>query len=331
MDRIFADMHSHFLINGHYWRRDFFGHFQPPKRYNPFNNYMNYDRIKQGGLNVITFTVYVPWSPLVWVSRADVAMSMIRTFNTIIERSQGRMEKAETVKDIRRIVNNGKIAAVLAAEGGHILDGNLANLTVFRQAGMRMLTLTHFIPNALADASYGLKRPHDGLSELGVEAVREMNRLGMVVDISHCSDQAAMQAISLSKAPVIASHSGVRALCESPRNIPDEQLRAIADKQGLVGIILWPPLLKRHRLRVSLETWADHVVYVAKKIGPEHVGIGTDMDGFTWPPVGFKDASDFRLIPEVLKKRGFSEHETDLVLGENYLRVLKAAEEVAEK
>jgi membrane dipeptidase len=324
-------MHSHFLINGHYLRRDFFGHFTPPKKYNPLNNYMNYDRVKAGGLNTITFTVYVPWSPLFWVPRSEVAIEMIRTFNRIVRNSQGRMEQAVTADDVRRIVGEGRIAAILGAEGGHILDGNLANLKIFRRAGMRILTLTHFVTNDLADSCYGPKYPHDGLSDLGVEAVREMNRLGILVDISHCSDRAAMQAIELSQAPVVASHSGMRALCASPRNMPDDQLKAIAATGGMVGIILWPPLLKKHTLKASIETWADHVVHAAKLVGAQHVGIGTDMDGYTWPPKGFKDASDYRLIPEILQRRGFTDQEIDLILGENYLRLLKAAEEVAEQ
>ncbi len=330
MARIFADMHSHFLINGHYLKRDFFGHFAPPRRYNPLKNYMNYERARAGGLNVITFTVYVPWSPLAWVSRSDVAISMVKTFKTIIAKSEGRMAQAETADEIREITGRGQVAAVLAAEGGHILNRNLANLTVFRQAGMRMLTLTHFISNALADSCFGPTYPNDGLSELGVEAVREMNRLGMVVDVSHCSDEAAMQAIRISRAPVVASHSGVRALCNSPRNLSDKLIQAIADTNGVIGVILWGPLLKRHAVQVSLERWADHVVYIAKLVGPGHVAVGTDMDGYTWPPRGFKDASDYARLPEVLQKRGFTDRELDLVLGENYLRVLRAAEEVAE-
>lgn len=331
MSKIFADMHSHFLINGHYLKRGFFDHFDAPKRYNPLNNYMNYDRVKAGGLNVITFTVYVPWSPLVWVPRSEAAIAIIKTFKKIIAQSGDRMEQADTVADIRRITDKGNIAAVMAAEGGHILDGNLSNLAIFRQTGMRMLTLTHFVSNALADSCYGPKYPHDGLSDLGVEAVREMNRLGMVVDVSHSSDTAAMQAIRLSRAPVVASHSGMRELCNSPRNIPDDILRAIAESKGMVGIILWPPLLKSHSLSTTLERWADHLVYAAKLVGVEHVGIGTDMDGYTWPPKGFKDASDYARIPEVLEKRGFSDNEIDMVLGENYLRVLSAAEEMAEQ
>jgi len=330
MAKIFADMHSHFLINGHYLKRGFFDHFDAPKRYNPLNNYMNYDRVRAGGLNVITFTVYVPWSPLVWVPRSEAAIAMIKTFKKIIAGAEGRMEQAETVDDIRRITNEDKVAAVMAAEGGHILDGNLSNLEIYRQAGMRMLTLTHFVSNALADSCYGPKYPHDGLSDLGVEAVREMNRLGMVVDVSHCSDNAAMQAIRLSRAPVVASHSGMRELCNSPRNMPDDILKEIAGSNGMVGIILWPPLLKNHSLSTTLEHWADHVVYAAKLVGADHVGIGTDMDGYTWPPKGFRDASDYARIPEILKRRGFSDSEIDMVLGENYLRVLKAAEEVAD-
>lgn len=330
MARIFADMHSHFLINGHYLKRDFFGHFHAPRLYNPLNNYMNYDRVKAGGLNVITFTIYVPWSPLFWVPRSEVAIAMAKTFKKIVEQSRGNMEQAETVADIRRITGEGRIAALMAAEGAHILDRNLSNLKVFRHAGLRVLTLTHFVSNALADSCYGPKYPNKGLSEMGAEAVREMNRLGIVVDVSHSTDKAAMQAIDISRAPVIASHSGMRELCNSPRNMPDNLLRKIAESDGLVGIILWPPLLKKHALTTTLEHWADHVVYAAKLVGARHVAIGTDMDGYTWPPKGFRDASDYARIPEVLKKRGFSEDELNMVLGENFLRVLQAAEEVAE-
>ena len=321
--RYFADMHSHFLINGYYLKRDFFGRHKSPRIYNPLKNYLDYEKAKKGGVNILTFTIYVPWSPLFWVKRSEVAFGMVRRFKEFLVKGKDKIEQAVTVQDIKRIVQDNKMAVVLAAEGGHILDHNIDNLRILKEAGLRMLTLTHFVTNDIADSCYGPRKTHGGLSKFGVDVVKAMNKLGIIVDVAHATDEAVLDVLDVSEAPIMASHSGMRALCDSPRNLPDALLKEIARRKGMVGIILWPPLLKCPGLRCDLDRWADHVVHAAEVAGPEAVGIGTDLDGYTWPPAGFKDASDYSKLIEVLEKRGFSSNELDLILGGNYLRVLE--------
>jgi membrane dipeptidase len=256
---------------------------------------------------------------------------------------------------------------MMGAEGGHCIEGSLGALRALYELGVRYMTLTHSESNDWADSATGEER-HGGLTDFGEVVVHEMNRLGMMVDISHVSHDTMRHAIRASRAPVIASHSNAYSLAPHPRNIPDDVLEMIADTGGVVMINFYPGFLvaetaeKAHgiftagrRLRsrfgpgeeeafeqamrelVAGRDWdrgsvtdvVDHIEYVARIAGVNHVGLGGDFDGIDMTPDGLEDVSRYPAITQELLRRRWSDPDIDKVLGKNTLSVLHRAEEVA--
>ena len=201
----------------------------------PFPYRTSIERMKQGGLSAEFFSLYVrPW----YVTHGGAArrtLDMIDSVYRAVERHPNDLMLATTASDIRRAKRQGKIAALLGIEGGHAIENSLATLREFHRLGVRYMTLTWNNTNDWADAGRG-EKTHHGLSPFGEDVVREMNRLGMLVDVSHVSDETMSDALDVSKAPIIASHSSARALSNVPRNIPDDLLRRIATNGGVVQV-----------------------------------------------------------------------------------------------
>jgi len=261
---------------------------------------------------------------------------------------------------VERITKTGKIAAVLALEGGHQIDDDLGVLRMYYRLGVRSMTLTHFRNNNWADSSTD-KPVHNGLTDFGKNVVREMNRLGMIVDISHVSDKTFYDAIAVSTKPVIASHSSCRAISDVPRNMTDDMIRALAKNGGIISInfgegFLNPKdaeLLKKAINSISyneptltgkeLDDYAAkqeheqtpsksfatiddavaHIDHAVKIAGIDHVGIGSDFDGITAPPKGLEDISKMPALAAALRKKGYSQQDVDKIFGLNTLRVLR--------
>lgn len=321
MDRLFADLHSHFLLNARYLGRDFDRVGRDAFPWGPFGNRLCLEGARKGGVGLVTFAAYAPASPVFWVSRVEATLAQFRAFDRIVAAAGGRLRAVRTGTEARAAALEGAVGGVLAVEGGHSLGGDLANLDVFARRGVRLLTLTHFVPNDLADAAEFPWRPHGGLSALGRRALVSMARLGILPDVAHASDAVARQVLDAFPGPVLSSHTGMRALCDRPRNLPDELARGIARSGGLVGIILFPPYLGGP-LRGSLDRLLDHLVHAASVAGPDHVAIGSDLDAFTWTPAGIGGHADFPRIAEGLSCRGFSDGEVGGIMGGNVLRVL---------
>jgi membrane dipeptidase len=266
-----------------------------------------------------------------------------------------------------RIHKQGKIASLIGLEGGHCINNSLAVLRMSHALGARYLTLTHVKNNDWADA--GTDKPaHYGLTPFGEQVVREMNRLGMMVDLSHVSDDTMRAALKISRAPVICSHSGARALCGHARNVPDDLLKAIAASGGIIMAAFLPAYLTEperlddeaanlemarltdvhgddsSRISKAFAEWrkgnheprkttlldvADHIDHIREVAGIDHVGIGSDFDGFKNPPAGLEDVSCFPALLAELQKRGYSESDLKKVAGENILRVMRAVEKTA--
>ena len=193
------------------------------------------DRMKEGGLSAEFFSVYIKPDYVTKGGAARRTLDMIDSVYRAVERHPNDLMFATSVADIRRAKKQGKIAALMGIEGGHAIEDSLATLREFYRLGVRYMTLTWNNTNNWADAGRGEKK-HNGLSDFGREVVREMNRLGMMVDVSHVSDKTMSDALDVSKAPIIASHSSARALSNVPRNIPDDLLKKIADKGGVVQV-----------------------------------------------------------------------------------------------
>ncbi|MCG3143975.1 MAG: hypothetical protein HONDAALG_01357 [Gammaproteobacteria bacterium] len=335
-------------------------------------NQTDIPRMKEGGLDADFFAIYVAANYARNGGSARRALDMIDGVYEQARRHPESLEMAFTADDIRRIHKNGKIAALMGIEGGHAIEDSLSALRQFHRLGVRYMTLTHTNTNNWADSSGDINNPnvkhHNGLTDFGKEVVREMNRLGMMVDISHVADKTFWDAIETSQAPVIASHSSARALTDVPRNMTDEMLAAVGKKGGVVMVNFGKGFVNtkavkpspemqakmdeirsqysgdmatmRAKLRelqgppprVTLDMLIDHFVHIAKVAGVDHVGIGSDFDGVGGQlPEGMEDISKLPAITYELLKRGWSDADVKKVLGENFLRTMAEVERVAKK
>lgn len=327
-------------------------------------------RMKQGGLSAEFFSVYVDKKYVKEGGSARRALEQIDVVYRATERYPKQLLMATTVADIRRAKREGKIAALMGIEGGHAIENSLFVLRDFYRLGVRYMTLTHNNTNDWADSARDEAR-HNGLTDFGKEVVREMNRLGMLVDVSHVSDKTMADVLDLSSAPVIASHSSAQALNNHPRNISDDLLRRISKNGGVVMVNFYPSFIDQksldadraldERLKPQLDALAerykdapqqlaaerkklydanplpptplsvliDHIAHIAKVAGIDHVGLGSDFDGVPSLPTGIEDVSKLPNITYELLKRGYTEKDIRKVLGENFLRVMAAAEQVA--
>ncbi len=297
-------------------------------------------KMRAGGMKAACFAAYVPQGPRTaegWQAAGSRVLAMLDAINGLA-RDTGdiRVRIATTADAVEAAGRDGAIAIVPAVENGHAMGEDLGLLAAFRAKGARYLTLTHNGHNSLADSSNPRKdlgdaeTLHGGLSGLGREAVLELNRLGMLVDISHVSAQGALQAAMLSRTPVLATHSCVRALCDVPRNVDDLMLDALRDCEGMVNITAMPSFLRPggRPEAVTVSDFVDHIDYVVKRCGLAHVGISSDFDGggaFS----GWRDASESGNLTAELVRRGYDAAEIGALWGGNFLRLLRRAEEVA--
>ena len=297
-------------------------------------------KMRRGGVSAGFFVAYVPQarrSPESEAAAFERALAMLQSI-----RAMGRTENgitatvSVTADDIVAARRDGALSVVLAVENGFAIGTDLSRLAPFRALGARYLTLTHNGHNALADsaiprADLGDARvEHGGLSPLGREAIGELNRLGMLVDVAHVSREAMMQATQVSRTPVVSTHSCVRALCDHPRNMDDGQLDALRDTGGVIQITAVPGFLRPggKAEQVTVADFVDHIDYAVQRIGIGHVGIGSDFDGgggFS----GWRDAGESANLTLELVQRGYSQVEIAALWGGNFLRVLRIAEDFA--
>ena len=322
-------------------------------------------RLGQGGVGGVFWAAYVPVERIAEGGSAAFALAQIGLIQRITEQSPA-LETALTADDVVRIHGSGRIASLIGIEGGHAIENSLDVLRQFYLLGVRYMTLTHSSTIDWADAATDSAR-HGGLTRFGEEVVREMNRLGMMVDLSHVSPETMVDAIRVSEAPVIFSHSSARALAEHPRNVPDDVLRLLKDNGGVVMINFYSGFVEptgaqmmrsmfdvQRRLREQYPndpeaarqayaqwrrdnpvprgtagTLADHIDHVVRVAGIDHVGLGSDYDGVTTLPEGMEDVSRFPWLTAELLRRGYSEADVAKVLGGNVLRVMRQAEATA--
>ena len=321
-------------------------------------------RLRAGHVGGQFWAAYVPVSTIHEGEHAAVyALEQIDLVYRLCGRYPATFAMARTAADVERNFKAGKISCLIGIEGGHAIENSLGALRAFAQLGVRYMTLTHWETIDWADAATDSAK-HNGLTTFGEAVVREMNRVGMLVDLSHVSDATMMDALRVSRAPVIFSHSSARALDNHVRNVPDSILTLLAKNGGVVMTNFAPDyvseslrvyddsLQKRTaRLRAagldsvavrdSVNAWqaagpkatlaqvADHVEYLRKVAGVDHVGIGSDFDGISSVPVGLQDVSKFPDLIAELLRRGWTEVDVKKVAGLNTLRVLREAERVA--
>jgi membrane dipeptidase len=311
-------------------------------------NQTDIPRMKEGGLKAEFFAIYVAAKYAKEGGAARRAMEMIDGVYEQARRHPESLEMAYAVDDIRRIHRSGKIAALMGIEGGHAIEDSLPALRLFYKLGIRYMTLTHTNTNNWADSAGGIGNPpeirHHGLSEFGKDVVREMNRLGMMVDISHVGDETFWKVLETTQSPVIASHSSCRSLTNVPRNLTDEMLKAVAKNGGVIQINFYNgfinteyakpgnPVPTKSAQTATLDMLMAHFEHAIQVAGIDHIGIGSDFDGVDGLlPPGMEDISKLPTITYELLKRGHSEADVKKVLGENLLRVLAENERVAKK
>jgi len=283
-------------------------------------------RLRQGGVGGQFWSVYVP-ATLQGAAAVRATLEQIDVVHRMARKYGDTFELATTAAEVERIFRAGRIASLIGMEGGHAIDNSLATLRMFHVVGARYMTLTHSANVPWADSGTDVPRL-GGLSPFGEEVVREMNRLGMLVDLSHTSSETMLDALRVSEAPVIFSHSDTRALNDHGRNVPDDVLRLLPGNGGIVMVTFVPAFLVPGG-RATLADVASHMEHVRKVAGADHVGIGSDFDGVETLPAGLEDVSKYPALTSELLRRGWPEADVRKALGLNILRVMRRAEQVA--
>lgn len=286
------------------------------------------ERLRAGGVGAQWWSVYIPFEAVA-EGAAKVQLEQIDIALQIIDKYPEAMELATSVSDVEAAFGRGRVASMLGMEGGHAIENSLGSLRAFYAMGVRYMTLTHNGTLDWADACCSLPR-HGGLTDFGREVVGEMNRMGMLVDISHTSPETMNDVLDVAEAPVIWSHSSARALHDHPRNVPDQVLRRLPENGGVVMVTFVPSFLTS-RDEATIADVADHIEHVANVAGVDYVGIGSDFDGIDSTPVGLEDVSTFPALLAELSRRGWSEENLRKVAGENLLRAWREAETTARR
>lgn len=283
--------------------------------------HLDIPRMKEGGVDVQFFAVFIEdiYKPDRSLKRT---LQLIDCFYKEIEKNQDDISLATNYNQIEEVNRAGKIAAILSIEGGEALEGDLGVLRVLYKLGVRLLTLTWNQRNQIADG-IGESRTGSGLTEFGLKVIDEMNRLGMLIDVSHLSETGFWDVIKRSKAPIVASHSNCYALCPHLRNLKDEQIKALADKGGVIGITFVPNFLTQEKRKTTVEDVVKHIDYLVEKVGIDYIGLGSDFDGTGGLPLGLEGVDKVPNITKGLLDRGYKEKDIKKILGENFLRVFK--------
>tara|TARA_R110002167_G_scaffold117381_1_gene293313 strand:+ start:10045 stop:11241 length:1197 start_codon:yes stop_codon:yes gene_type:complete len=331
----------------------------------------DYPRAKQGGLNAPFMSIYIPASLDNSANSTKLADKLIDYVEAIVGRAPDKFAIANSTTEVEQQFAKGLISLPLGMENGSPIQGDLANLQHFYERGIRYITLAHSQANHIADSSYDLRRKWKGLSPFGKELVAEMNKVGVLIDISHVSDAAFYQALEISKTPVIASHSSLRAFTPGfERNMDDDMIKALGKNSGVIQINfgstfvtkranVWSKKRSADQKKAAeelgkdsdefksfstkyaeenplpyatLDSVLDHIDHVVKLIGIDHVGIGSDFDGVGDSlPTDLKDVSAYPNLIQGLLNRGYSDAHIIQILSGNFMRVWKANEDYAAK
>ncbi len=322
-------------------------------------------RLRKGGLGAQFWSAYVPTDTAKKGTAVRDTLEQIDVIKRMVKTYPDTFEMAYTADDVVRIHKEGKIASLIGVEGGHSIDNSLGVLRMYYELGVRYMTLTHSDNTDWADSATD-KPAHHGLTEFGEQVVREMNRLGMLVDISHVSPETMRAALRVSKAPLIASHSSAFALADHPRNVPDDVLELVKKNGGVVMVNFYSGFITPEGARLTRDMFqvgrdlkekypderefkaameqyrqehpiptgsvhdvVDHIEHVIQVAGIDHVGLGSDFDGINSTPKQLEDVSCYPYITQELLNRGHSKEDIQKVLGLNILRVMREAEQVA--
>jgi len=324
-------------------------------------------RARKGHLGAQFWSVWIP-ATTTGPEAVQMTLEQIDIVRTMVAKYPKDFEMASTAADIQRIEKSGRIASLIGVEGGHQINNSLPVLRDYYALGVRYMTLTHSKNTDWADSATE-KPAHQGLTPFGRAVVHEMNRLGMLVDLSHVSPETMKAALETTRAPVIFSHSSARALDDHPRDVPDDVLRMVKQNHGVVMVNFYPPFISQavatwdadragasakfdalyvgqpDRAKAAMDQWkkehpqpkatiaqvADHIDHIRKIAGVESVGIGSDFDGIEITPEGLEGVDTYPALFAELARRGWTDGELAALAGRNLLRVMREAEQVAAK
>ncbi|MGN6191584.1 MAG: dipeptidase [Rhodanobacteraceae bacterium] len=324
-------------------------------------------RARKGHLGAQFWSVWIP-ATTTGPEAVQMTLEQIDIVRTMVAKYPKDFEMASTAADIQRIEKSGRIASLIGVEGGHQINNSLPVLRDYYALGVRYMTLTHSKNTDWADSATD-KPAHQGLTPFGRAVVHEMNRLGMLVDLSHVSPETMKAALETTRAPVIFSHSSARALDDHPRDVPDDVLRMVKQNHGVVMVNFYPPFISQavatwdahragasakfdalyvgqpDRAKAAMDQWkkehpqpkatiaqvADHIDHIRKIAGVESVGIGSDFDGIEITPEGLEGVDTYPALFAELARRGWTDGELAALAGRNLLRVMREAEQVAAK
>ena len=297
--------------------------------------HMDIPRLIEGGVDAQVFACWGGRSGKPAGSYVKRVLEMIDALHLQLDKHSDAMRLALTAGDVQEAKQNGEIATIIAIEGGQAIENDLALLRNFYRLGVRAMTLT-WNSTDWADACWD-EPEHNGLTDFGRDVVREMNRLGMLVDVSHSADKTTWDTLEISSAPIIASHSCARAICDHPRNLNDDLIEAIADAGGVICVNFYSVFLDQEfkiqsekeehpgdQLKSApppLSKVIDHIDYIVNIGGIDSVGLGSDFDGMDPPPEGLEDVSKMPKITEAILERGYSVEDAAKIMGGNFLRV----------
>lgn len=281
-------------------------------------------RYRDGGIDAQIFSVWI--SPTSYPASAyfSTAMKFLDSLKAQASRNSKDMNLVTGADSVVALTRQNKISGIIVVEGGHSIENNLENLRTFYKSGVRVMTITWNNSTTWAvsarDAAAGVS---GGLTDFGKDVIRTMDSLGMIIDVSHVGPQTVTDILATSKNPIIASHSGAAALRNHYRNLTDTQIRAIAQRGGVIGIVFYPTFLVSSGT-ARLENVLQHIDYVKNLVGVDYVALGSDFDGIEITPVGLEDVTKFPAITESLLQRGYSRQDVRKILGENFMRVFRA-------
>jgi membrane dipeptidase len=275
-------------------------------------------RLRVGYVKLQFFALYIEeeYKPVGSLKRA---LQLLDLLYKNLESCRKEIAVIYSSADIDKITRDNRIGALISIEGGEALEGDVGILRMLFRLGVRCLGLTWNQKNQLA-TGVGNGVGGKGLSSLGKRVIREMNRLGMIVDLAHINEKGYFDAVEASSKPVIVSHANARALCDHPRNLSDDQLRALRNAGGVIGLSFCPDFVDKKR--ATVERLLDHFVHVAEVAGIDHLGFGSDFDGIEDLIVGLEDVAAMPTLVEGLAARGFSDGEIEKITAKNFLRVL---------
>lgn len=302
-----------------------------------------FDTLLEAGVTAGNVTVAL------WFDTPLQAIKGIKLWHDLFDNHSDKVIQVTASKDIEKAKEEGKFGAIMGLQNADLLGNDLSLLPIYKKLGVRILQLSYYPQNLLGEGCG--ERTDGGLSNFGIEVVKEMNRLKMIVDVSHCKDQVTMDAIKYSKDPILITHSNARGLVNHIRNKTDEQIKALADKGGVIGVIAFSPFCEvRKGVRPTFDDLLDIIDYIVKLVGPDHVGIGLDLTPFmdqeqydqwaqAYPDLrprggwiernvftnkeGYDDVTQLPQITKGLVARGYSEQDIEKILGLNFLRVIK--------